>query len=193
MIILTVIVVSYYSIHQVVENGVGPEFKPMNSKVWDMIGFSFYSFEGIGVIMPIMEQSRDKQNFPKVLSAALLTLAGVFVFFGLVSYMNCGYNKMDEKFIVYNIKPQDSVLEVTELLYCVNLVFSYPLTIFPANKILESYLFHRMLGMNEVTTTRKWLKNLSRGIIVFLGVFLSITLKDVLDDFLGVTGAVLGI
>jgi len=26
-----------------------------------MVGFSFYCFEGIGVVMPIMEQSRDNE------------------------------------------------------------------------------------------------------------------------------------
>tara|TARA_B110000285_G_C15069998_1_gene587341 strand:+ start:707 stop:877 length:171 start_codon:yes stop_codon:yes gene_type:complete len=30
-----------------------------------------------------------------------------------------------------------TIIVVTELLYCINLVFSYPLTIFPANKIIE--------------------------------------------------------
>ena len=86
-----------------------------------------------------------------------------------------------------------TIIVITELLYCINLVFSYPLTIFPANKIIESFIFHRFLGMKEVTTKRKWLKNLSRLIVVFLGCFLSITFEKVLDQFLGVAGAVLGI
>ena len=75
-------------------------------------------------------------------------------------------------------------------MYCLNLVFSYPLTIYPTNKIIESFLFVRM---KEVTTKRKWLKNLSRTVVAFLGCYFSILFKDVLDDFLGVTGAVLGI
>ena len=81
-------------------------------------------------------------------------------------------------------------MKITEFLYCLNLVFSYPLTIFPANKIIESFIF---ANMKEVTTLRKWLKNLSRTVVVFLGCYFSILFKEELDDFLGVTGAVLGI
>lgn len=47
--------------------------------------------------------------------------------------------------------------------------------------------------MKEVTTKRIWLKNLSRTIVAFLGCYFSILFKESLDDFLGVTGAVLGI
>jgi amino acid permease len=62
MIILTVSVVSIYAIVKIKKDGVGPEFQAVNdAKMWDMVGFSFYCFEGIGVVMPIMEQSRDKE------------------------------------------------------------------------------------------------------------------------------------
>lgn len=75
-------------------------------------------------------------------------------------------------------------------MFCINLVFSYPLTIYPTNKILESFLFVRM---TENTWKRKWLKNLSRTIVCFLACFLSITFTNVLDQFLGVSGALLGV
>lgn len=39
----------------------------------------------------------------------------------------------------------------------------------------------------------KWFKNLSRTIVVFLACFLSITFANVLDHFLGVSGAILGV
>lgn len=169
--------------------------------MWDMIGFSFYAFEGIGCVMPIMEQTRDKNQFPKLLTAALMTLASLFIFFGLIcyaSFMSSG-NKSEDTIIIYNIVPDNekslrkTIIVITELLYCVNLVFSYPLTVYPANKIIESFIFHKFFGMKEVTLKRKWLKNLSRLVVVFLGCFLSITFEKVLDNFLGVAGAVLGI
>ena len=47
--------------------------------------------------------------------------------------------------------------------------------------------------MTDNTPTRKWLKNISRTFMIFLGAFLSITFSDTLDHFLGVTGALFGI
>ena len=189
MILLTVFVISGYCIDLLIKNGPrNEEFHAVNKiKLWDMVGFSFYCFEGIGVVLPIMEQTRDKQNFEKVLTAALLTLACIFAAFGFMCYRYFGHQK--EKFVIYNFD-DDPVLNTTELLFCLNLVFSYPLCIYPTNKIIESFLF---VKMKEVTTLRKWLKNLSRTIIVFLGCYFSILFKESLDDFLGVTGAVLGI
>ena len=61
MIVLTVTVVTTYAIVKIKKDGVGPQFQAVNEKkMWDMVGFSFYCFEGIGVVMPIMEQTRNK-------------------------------------------------------------------------------------------------------------------------------------
>lgn len=68
--------------------------------MWDMIGFSFYCFEGIGVVMPIMEQTRNKKQFPAVVNAALLTLACIFAGFGFLCYKYFGH--MENKFVIYN-------------------------------------------------------------------------------------------
>jgi proton-coupled amino acid transporter len=140
-----------------------------------MIGFSFYCFEGIGVVLPIMEQTKDRRNFGKILSAALITLAFIFSAFGFLCYRYFGHQ--DEKFVIYNFV-DDPVLKTTELLFCVNLIFSYPLCIYPTNKIIESFVFYKL---KEVTTLRKWLKNLSRTIVVFLGCYFSILFREYLD------------
>ena len=62
MILLTVLVISYYSIDLLIKNGPKTDdFHAVNKvKMYDMIGFSFYCFEGIGVVLPIMEQTKDK-------------------------------------------------------------------------------------------------------------------------------------
>ena len=61
MIIYTVLVVSGCAITGLIEDGPqNDEFyavNPQTQKVWDMIGFSFYSFEGIGTVMPIYENT----------------------------------------------------------------------------------------------------------------------------------------
>mmetsp|Transcript_13695 Transcript_13695/g.23352 ORF Transcript_13695/g.23352 Transcript_13695/m.23352 type:complete len:131 (-) Transcript_13695:76-468(-) len=79
---------------------------------------------------------------------------------------------------------------VTECLFCLNLVFSYPLSIFPTNKIVEGFVFKKL---KKNTPMRKWLKNISRLLVCFLGVYLSITVRNQLDKVLGITGGFLGV
>ena len=57
MILFTVAVISSYCVVLLNKNGPRDEaFVPVNTgKMWDMIGFSFYCFEGIGVVLPIMD------------------------------------------------------------------------------------------------------------------------------------------
>ena len=66
MILYTCLVICGYDISRLIKNGPKTdEFQPVNTfKMWDMIGFSFYCFEGIGVVMPIMDQTKDKKSFP---------------------------------------------------------------------------------------------------------------------------------
>lgn len=67
MIIFTVLVVSGYAIKGLVEDGPKNDdffvINPQTSKVWDMVGFSFYSFEGIGTVMPIYENTKSSVDF----------------------------------------------------------------------------------------------------------------------------------
>lgn len=134
MIIFTMIVVSTYCIDGISEREAGvvyDGFRAFNPKnFWYMIGFSFYSFEGIGVVMPVMEQTKNPQNFSKILTAALLTLAVIYVSFATVCYYHFGD---DVENIVIHSFEHDKFINFTELAFCVNLICSYPLTIYAVN------------------------------------------------------------
>ena len=61
----------------------GPQFddvKVFNSQLFpDAIGFAVYTFEGIGVILPIMEVTENKENYYKVLCVTISILALFYV------------------------------------------------------------------------------------------------------------------
>ena len=140
MIFFTVIVISGYCIKGLAEEGPKHEFYPINptsSKVWDMIGFSFYSFEGIGTVMPIYENTKMTVNFKGLLIGALVTLSLIFTCFGLLCFRYFGPMPENKSFVIENLRQDDPFVNITKLLFCVNLVFSYPLTIYPTNKIWE--------------------------------------------------------
>ena len=113
----------------------GPEndgFRPFNATgSWDMIGFGFYAFEGIGVVMPVMREAKNPRQLPKILTKAIITLSIFFLSFGLICYRYFG--SQDESIVIYEMDSNSTLIKITKILFCINLIFSYPITIFPTN------------------------------------------------------------
>ena len=74
---------------------------------------------------------------------------------------------------------------ILKILFSVNLLFSYPLVIHPANIVIESWLF----GTWAKSRKRQMFKNLSRSIIVAVSCVVALTIYDKLDRFLSITGS----
>jgi hypothetical protein len=77
---------------------------------------------------------------------------------------------------------------VAKILFCANLLISYPLIIYVTNNVIESIIFAKM----EYSLLRKWLKNLSRTIVVFSAVTIGYTFYYSLHKILGFTAIVVG-
>lgn len=48
----------------------------------DAIGFSVYSFEGIGIILPVMDITSDPKNYYKIVITVILSVIGIYIVFG---------------------------------------------------------------------------------------------------------------
>ena len=142
LILMTIIVVCVYCGLLLTQNhSVGPGLKAYNKDgFWLMVGFSIYAYEGIGVVMPIMQASAEPDKFIKCLIAAICTLTVIFLFFGELTYITFG-SDLDEPFVTEMLPASNLGVEIIKILFCFNLVFSYPITINPTNTILESYIF----------------------------------------------------
>jgi proton-coupled amino acid transporter len=154
----------------------------------DVIGFAVYSYEGVGVVLPIMEITEKPEHYKKVLVAVMLTVLISYVGFGELTYMVYGNNVQD---IIISNLPTDTTFNlafVSSLIvfFCINLVFTYPLVIYPANIILESYMFGHM----KKSKKKMWLINLYRAGMVLFTVVISLSMGDSLDKFLSLLGAV---
>ena len=68
-----------------------------------MIGFSFYSFEGIGVVMPIYENTKSTVNFKLTLIQAICSLAVLFSSFGFICYRYFGQMDESKSFVIENL------------------------------------------------------------------------------------------
>ena len=59
LIFTTVLVVSGYCFYELAENGPGPGLTAFDSNgFWAMVGFAIYSYEGIGIVMPVLSKAR---------------------------------------------------------------------------------------------------------------------------------------
>jgi len=122
---------------------------------WNTIGFSFFMYEGIGGVMPIMSATKDRAEFPTILAITIGMLTLLYITFAELCYYTYGKN-MDKPIIMEMMPAANPIIIVVKILFMLNLVFSYPLTIFVTNIIAESWTFSKM---KKATKCRKWLKN----------------------------------
>lgn len=84
-------------------------------------------------------------------------------------------DKLDANFIGWTIK----------FLFCFNLVFSFPLMLYPANITIENYLFSEW----QKSLKRQWSKNLVRALIILGIVSFTIFLQQKVSQFLAIIGS----
>lgn len=106
MILLTVVTISCYCFGMLRKRDFEPPtregyYSINKSSYWDMIGFSFFMFEGIGCVMPVMNacDQRSKENFRYLLAAALGTLCTVYILFSELCYYTFG-NDLKESIVM---------------------------------------------------------------------------------------------
>ena len=92
LIILTIIFVTVHASKIMGEQGgKGPNIEFINTAgVMNTLGFSIYSYEGIGIVMPIMATTEKPERFKEMLTYAILTLIVIFVGFSELCYMTWG-------------------------------------------------------------------------------------------------------
>ena len=173
-----------FSVIKIDNYGWATDRELIDNKFLNVIGFAVYAYEGIGVVIPVMEITEKQDVFPKVLFAVITTVFILYLAFGLFCFFVYG-SALATPLITSNLPPTNPVSWVIKILFCFNLIFSYPLVIYPANMIIESYLFGKM----PFSTFRKWLKNLYRTIMVGFTVIIALLLGNALGSFLALLGA----
>ena len=88
-------------------------------------------------------------------------------------------------------------VSIIKVVFTVNLICSYPITINPTNTILESYIFSNenrtvVNGERQHSHCEFLCSRLSRLLVVFAAGILGIVLAADMDKFLGFIGALLG-
>lgn len=184
-IILGLIYLGYFDIHTIVANGGVADITRFNSKNWTLfIGTAIFTFEGVGLIIPIQESMKYPTQFPPVLAAVMVGITLLFTLMGALSY--AAFGSKTRTVVLLNLPQDDKFVNAVQLLYSLAILLSTPLQLFPAIRIMESGIFTRSGKDNRFV---KWRKNAFRFfLVVMCGLIAWLGAAD-LDKFVSLVGS----
>ncbi|OMJ11370.1 Vacuolar amino acid transporter 3 [Smittium culicis] len=174
----------YYDGHVLAKYGISDivMFNPVTFPL--LIGTAVYTFEGIGLVIPVVDSMKKPSEFPKVLSLTVFVSAVIFISVASFSYM--AFGESVETVILLNLTEGGHATTFIQFLYSIAIIFSVPLQLFPAIRILETKIFARSGKRNS---TVKWEKNSFRLIICLFIAIISTVISEKLDEFVSIIGS----
>ena len=184
-ILLGLIYLYYYDILTLVSNHGISDVVNFNPKDWTLfIGTAIFTFEGIGLIIPIQESMKQPQKFPPVLAGVMIIITVVFLSMGALSY--AAFGSATKTVIILNLPQDDKFVNAIQFLYSLAILLSTPLQLFPAIRIMENEIFTRSGKTNLYI---KWRKNVFRFCLVMLCAAIAWGGAGDLDKFVALVGS----
>jgi proton-coupled amino acid transporter len=184
-ILLGLLYLYYFDIYTLVEQHGIADIEPFNPKSWTLfIGTAIFTFEGIGLIIPIQESMKDPRKFPGVLALIMIVITIVFTSMGALSY--AAFGSKTKTVVILNM-PQDSkFVNGVQFIYSLAILLSTPLQFFPAIEITSKAIFTKT-GKNNPYI--KWKKNIFRFLMVMFCALVAWVGADDLDKFVALVGS----
>lgn len=186
-IMLGLVYIWYYDIATLASRGMHPTVQKFNPQSFTLtIGSAIFTYEGIGLILPIQSSMATPQKFPLLLGIVMVIITIIFTSVGALCYATFGENTRVE--IISNY-PQDSKLvNAVQFLYSLSVLIGTPVQLFPAIRILETSLFRGSISGKRSAAT-KWKKNAFRTAITVMCGLIAIVGASDLDKFVALTGS----
>ncbi|KAL8997887.1 MAG: hypothetical protein Q9169_002969 [Polycauliona sp. 2 TL-2023] len=183
-ILLGLIYLYYYDIITIAINHGVSDIINFNPNNWSLfIGTAIFTFEGVGLIIPIQESMRQPTKFPPVLAAVMIIITIVFVSMGALSY--AAFGSSTKTVVLLNLPQDDKFVNAVQFLYSLAILLSTPLQLFPAIRIMENGIFTRS-GKNNLKI--KLGKNVFRFVLVMVCALIAWGGAGDLDKFVAVIG-----
>ncbi|KAF9439059.1 neutral amino acid transporter [Entomortierella beljakovae] len=175
----------YYDIFTLSTHGLS-DVVLFNSKDFALfIGTAVFTFEGIGLIIPITESMKEPKKFPKVLTGVMIGITVLFTSLGALSY--AAFGSKTETVVLLNLPQKSRLVQSVQSLYSIAIMLSIPLQLFPAIRIMENGIFTRS---GKYNTLVKWQKNFFRVLSLFGCAAIAIWAGEDLDKFVSIVGSV---
>jgi len=98
-------------------------------------GVACFSFEGVGLTFSIRDSMEKPQDLPKLLKSQMFTLTTIYIIFSSVCSIALG-NKLQD-IVFFSLPAHDPFYLLIQILYAVSALFTYPIQLFPALRIIE--------------------------------------------------------
>lgn len=185
-IVIGLVYIYYYDVAALSSRGMHPSVKLFNPDAYTKtIGASVFTFEGIGLVLPIQSSMKRPERFEPLLGVVMLIITAIFTSIGALCYATFG---SDTQIEVIDNFPQDSrLVNAVQLMYALAVLVGNPVQLFPAMRILEHYFFGDSSGKKDLLT--KWKKNAFRSSLVALCIAISIGGSTNLDRFVALIGS----
>ena len=184
-ILLGLVYLYYFDILTIVGQGGVSDILPFNSNDWTLfIGTAIFTFEGIGLIIPIQTGMRDPKKFPSVLAGVMVIITVVFVSMGALSY--AAFGSKTKTVVILNMPQDNKFVNGVQFIYSLAILLSTPLQIYPAIEITSQQLFSRTGKYNPYI---KWKKNVFRFFMVGVCAMLAWVGANDLDKFVSLVGS----
>ncbi|KAH8887837.1 hypothetical protein GQ53DRAFT_826827 [Thozetella sp. PMI_491] len=176
----------WYDIGTIADQGIHPTVVLFNPQHYTLtIGAAIFTFEGIGLILPIRSSMKSPEHFEPLLGVVMIIITIVYTSVGALCYATFGiYTNIE---VIDNYPQNNKLVNAVQLLYSIAVLAGDPVQLFPALRILEGRIFGRRSGRKSLKT--KWIKNAFRTALVLLCGAVSILGAGNLDRFVALIGS----
>ncbi|EIE85902.1 hypothetical protein G6F46_001872 [Rhizopus delemar] len=113
----------YFTSYELHHSGIGPGVKAVNSASFAlMIGTATFSFEGIGLVLPIADAMKEPKKFPLVVTLGMMIVCSIYILIGTVSYL--AYGEHIQAAVVYNFPLNDPLTISVQCLYSIAIILT---------------------------------------------------------------------
>ena len=156
-----------------------------NPQGWTLfIGTAIFTFEGIGLVLPIRRDMRHQEKFPMVLGIVMVFITILFVGMGALSYATFG--SATETVVLRNLPQDDKLVNGVQFIYSLAILFSIPLQLIVAIDVVEKCFF---MGSGKTNHKVKWGKNVVRFFMVIFSALVAWAGAGDLDKFVALIGS----
>lgn len=187
-ILVGLIYIWNYDITALTTHGMDPSVRLFNPASYTLtIGASIFTFEGIGLIIPIHASMRHPEHFEPLLGVVMLIITAIFTSVGALCYATFGASTQIE--VINNFPQTSRIVNAVQFTYSLAVLIGNPVQLFPAMRILEARIFsHKESGKKSLRT--KWTKNAFRTFLVGVCCAIAIGGAANLDRFVALIGSV---
>lgn len=183
----TCVYLGYFACQEISANGT-KQIRPINTTDADSLlwlGACGYIFELIMQIIPIYEAAADKESMPKLLVGCTCGVIVLYLSFGFLFYVAFGDETKD--LATLNLPKGSFAGKLFPFLFSLVGVVTMPINFFIIYQAYEP-----KLAWSDDLSTRRWMKNFVRVIVVAWTYFTTWLGGSQLQNFLAVVGGLLG-